>query len=130
MLEEARLLELSAKRSLDASDACALLQLLHEQTTPILSLRCAVGSTAAPAVRLTPASGERVSTSRGINSERRRSREGGRGRDGGSRAVSPKRALFGGASTIDLGNLNEFPPIQPSPATSTNNRSSLHSQHS
>ena len=116
MVEE-QLRKLSAKRSLDGGDAFALIQLLQEQTTPILSLRSA-GSSNAPSSDRRPAANA-VDEDRG-RIEGRRAREPPETGKGGaaSRGVSPKRALFGGrsgsATVLDVNSLEEFPPMQPS----------------
>ena len=123
MLEESRLLELTAKQNLNGSDALALLQLLQEQTTPILSLRSSTVSSTDRHVGLNPRRrGGRVESSEGR-------REGGCGRDGGG-AVLPKRALFGGQSGAggaapNVASMEEFPPMQP-PSTATHTRSDTH----
>ena len=114
MVEE-QLRKLSAKRSLDGGDAFALIQLLQEQTTPILSLRSA-GSSNAPSSDRRPAANA-VDEDRG-RIEGRRAREPPETGKGGaaSRGVSPKRALFGGrsgsATVLDVNSLEEFPPMQ------------------
>ncbi|CAI8010262.1 Codanin-1, partial [Geodia barretti] len=116
MVEE-QLRKLSAKRSLDGGDAFALIQLLQEQTTPILLLRSA-GSSNAPSSDRRPAANA-VDEDRG-RIEGRRAREPPETGKGGaaSRGVSPKRALFGGrsgsATVLDVNSLEEFPPMQPS----------------
>ena len=124
MVEE-QIRQLAAKHSLDGGDAFALLQLLQEQTTPILSLRSAGSSNATSSDHL-PAvitdEGNRVSRIEGRRGKGRP--ESGRGRNV-CRGVSPKKTLFtgdesdgGAARALDVNSLEEFPPMQP-PATIT-----------
>ena len=116
MVEE-QLLRLSAKNTLDGGDALALMQLLQEQTTPILSLRSSGSSIATSSER--HRAGNPSGYDKGAKMERRRAREPvGRGRNP-SRGASPKRALFGGQSAspsappLDVNSLEEFPPMEP-----------------
>lgn len=134
MLEE-RLLIFSEKHSLDSGDAIALLQLLQEQTAPILSLRSPgkvattsdesstkihPGSyTAGRAARRRPARDGRRSTGAQLNSPRKDIGGGGE-RGGGRSGVSPKRALFdsdSGVGSLNVNSLVEFPPMAVSAAT-------------
>lgn len=124
MVEE-QIRQLAAKHSLDGGDAFALLQLLQEQTTPILSLRSTGSSNASSSDHLpavTTDEGDRVSRIEGLRGKGRT--ESGRGRNV-CRGVSPKKTLFDSgesvgdaARALDVNSLVEFPPMQP-PATIT-----------